>query len=47
MYNGLKASYGQKLRSILEDHARVLRRMGKSSEAETVEQKAEALAESK
>jgi hypothetical protein len=32
---------------ILEDHARVLRRMGKTSQAETVSRKAAALKESK
>jgi TonB family protein len=46
MYLGMKASYEQKLRIIFEDHARALRRMGKISKAETVEQRAAALAES-
>ena len=46
MYLGMKASYEQKLRIILEDHARVLRRMAKIRDAEAVERKAAELAES-
>jgi len=46
-FEGIKASYLQNTHTILEDHARVLRRMGKTSEAETVEQKAAAIKESK
>jgi len=46
MYNALKTSYGHKLRIILEDHARVLRRMGKTGQVEIVERRAAALPES-
>jgi TonB family protein len=46
MYLGVKASYEQKLRIIFEDHARALRRMAKIRDAEAVERKAAALAES-
>ena len=46
MYEGLKAEYGHKLRILLEDHAKVLRRMGKTKEANILERRAAALPES-
>lgn len=38
--NGLKASYAHNMQIILQEHARLLRKMGKVTEAETLEQKA-------
>jgi TonB family protein len=46
MYYGIKADYEHRLRIILEDHARALRRMAKIKDAEALEQRAAVLAES-
>jgi len=46
-FQGVKASYLHNTQLILEDHARLLRKMGKTGEAEVLEQKAAALKENK
>jgi TonB family protein len=46
-FNGVKASYSHNLSILLEDHAKLLRKMGKAAEAQALEQKAALLAESK
>ena len=45
--DGLKASYAHNMQIILQEHARLLRKMGKAAEAEALEQKANSVNESR
>jgi TonB family protein len=46
-YNGVKASYTHNMEIILQEHVKLLRKMGKVHEAQALEQKASSLGESK
>jgi hypothetical protein len=45
--NGVKASYAHNMQIILQEHARLLRKMGKAAEAEVLEQRASSAAQSR
>jgi tetratricopeptide (TPR) repeat protein len=45
--DGLRASYAHNMQMILQEHARLLRKMGKTAEAEALEQKASSVVESR
>ena len=41
-YDGIKASYAHNMQVVLQEHVRVLRKLGKVAEAQALEQKASA-----